>query len=117
MSIKENLKRRLLEIPVNSGAYREKNILADFLKANPKHIEILLNELCLQDILKEKIQYICRKCNSTTIMDEELVKEIILEDEDGCFECDECMELINPDVDRTGYVFYDIKNKELLIRW
>ncbi|APU87254.1 hypothetical protein [Clostridium botulinum] len=48
-------------------------------------------------------------------MDNELLQEFIIED--GCFECDNCFDLINPNKDKTGYVFYDIKDKQALINW
>lgn len=47
-------------------------------------------------------------------MDDELLQEIL---EDGYFACDNCMNFINPIKNRTGYVFYDIKNEQALINW
>ncbi|APR02631.1 hypothetical protein CLQ_14363 (plasmid) [Clostridium botulinum Af84] len=115
MDIKTRLKERLLEIPVNSTAYREKYRLADDLNIKVEEIKILLDELVERNILKEKFQYICPTCRDTTIMDNELLQEFIIED--GCFECDNCFDLINPNKDKTGYVFYDIKDKQALINW
>ncbi|EQC1535620.1 hypothetical protein [Clostridium botulinum] len=115
MNIKLKLKEKLLEIPINSRAYREKYRLADDLNIKVEEIKILLDELVEKNILKEKFQYICPTCRDTTIMDNELLQEFIIED--GCFECDNCCDLINPNKNKTGCVFYDIKNKELLNKW
>lgn len=118
MSMKEQLKKRLLEIPINSRAYREKHRLAKDLNIDVKLLEFLLNELVAKNILKEKIQYICPNCRDTSIMDNEMLNEILEEsDEEKSFSCDNCMDYINPEINRTGYVFYDIKDKQVLIHW
>lgn len=117
MDIKLKLKERLLEIPLNHRAFREKYRLADDLKVEIETIEPLLNELVTKNILKEKIQYICPNCGDTTTMDNELLKEVVDEEEGECFECDNCMNFINPLKNRTGYVFYDILDKEQLNNW
>jgi len=113
MSNKIKLKERLLEIPINSRAYREKHRLANELSIEIEDIEVLLNELVEKNILKEKIQYICPNCGDTTTMD----NEILDEDEGESFPCDNCMDFINPKKNRTGYVYYDIKDKQALINW
>lgn len=114
MSIKTKLKERLLEIPINHKSFREKHRIANDLNIDLKYIELYLNELCEDNILIKKIQYSCPKCGDTTIMDNELLNEII---KDGYFECDNCMEFINPNKNITGYVYYDIKDKRLLESW
>lgn len=48
-------------------------------------------------------------------MNNELLEDIITED--GCYECDDCSALVNPNKNTTGYVFYDIKNREALLNW
>lgn len=117
INIKKKLKERLLEIPFGSRAYREKIILAKDLSIGIKDIEILLNELCDRDILEEQVQYICKKCHDVTIIDKNLLKDLVDENEDNCFECDNCGEFINPNTDITGYLFYDIKNEQALIEF
>ena len=117
INIKKKLKERLLEIPFGSRAYREKIILAKDLSIGIKDIEILLNELCDRDILEEQVQYICKKCHDVTIIDKHLLKDLVDENEDNCFECDNCGEFINPNTDITGYLFYDIKNEQALIEF
>lgn len=114
---KTKLKERLLEIPFNNKAYREKHSLANDLDTDLETVGALLNELVEKNILKEKIQYICHNCHDTTIMDDELLKEILEEGEDEYFPCDNCMEYINSENDRTGRVFYDVKDKEALKNW
>ncbi|RHW66316.1 hypothetical protein DZC34_03325 [Clostridium botulinum] len=115
MDIKTRLRERLLEIPVNSTAYREKYRLADDLNIKVEEIEPFLNELCEKNILLEKIQYYCPNCRSTTIMDNEILKEFI-DEEDYC-ECDDCDNFISTNKNKTGCVFYDIKDKQSLIDW
>ena len=117
MKIKEKLRERLLDIPPRSNAYREKFSLADYLEVDPKEIEPLLNELCEKGILEEKIQYICKRCHETTILDKKLLEELIEESEDNCFVCDECENFINPETDKTGYIFYDVLDEQLLKQW
>lgn len=114
MNIKTKLKARLLEIPINNSAFREKHRLASDLDIDLKYIEFYLNELVAKNILKEKFQYRCPNCREVTIMDDTLLNEILA---DGLFECDNCMEFINPKNNKTGYVFYDIKDKQALINW
>lgn len=114
MDIKTKLKERILEIPINDKAFREKHRFANDLDIKLKDIETLLNELVEKEILKEKIQYVCPNCGDTTIMDDELLKEILDEEEGTCFLCDNCMDFVNPSKNRTGYVFYDIKDKQAL---
>ena len=115
MNIKTKLKERLLEIPINSKAYREKYRLAADLDVEPENIESLLNELCEKNILSKKVEYICSTCKSTNILDDELLKEMIVEDD--CFECDECGDFVNSTQNKTGYIFFDIKDKQALINW
>lgn len=117
MSIKEKLKERLLEIPPRSKAYREKRRLADDLGVEPKDIENLLNELCEKEILEEKIEYICKRCHETTILSKKLLEELTEESEDNCFECDNCESFVNPETDKTGYIYYDVLDEKLLTNW
>lgn len=114
MSIKIKLKERLLEIPINHRAFREKHRLADDLKIDLQKVEFYLNELVELNVLIRKIQYVCPTCGDTTIMNNELLKEIL---EDGYFSCDNCSDFINPNKNITGYVYYDIKDKALLVNW
>lgn len=117
MDIKIKLKERLLEIPINDTAFREKHRLANHLKVKLEDVEPLLNELVEKNILKEKIEYKCPTCRDRTVMDQELLEECIIKDEDNCFECDNCINLISPIKNKTGYVFYNIKDKQALINW
>ena len=80
-----------------------------------KKVEFYLTELVELDILEKKIQYVCPNCSDTTIMNNKLLNELI--DEDGYFQCDDCMEFINSKTNITGYVYYDIKNISLLEDW
>lgn len=114
MSIKAQLKERLLEIPINYRALREKHRLASDLDLDFKKIEFYLNKLVNLGVLVEKKQYICPNCGDTTNMDRETLNEVI---EEGFFSCDNCYDFINPEKDITGYVYYDIKNRELLKNW
>lgn len=115
MDVKLKLKERLLEIPVNDGAFREKHGLARDLGAEPKEVEPFLDELCERNVLSRKIQYKCPTCHDMTIASDELLQDMIVED--GCYECDNCCGLVNPDENKTGYVFYDIKDKKGLLNW
>lgn len=115
MNIKEKLKRRLLEIPINSRAYREVHRLADDISEDVEKIEFYLNELVNLDILTKKTQYICPNCNETTTMDDDFLSEIV--DENGHFECDNCMDFVDSKKNITGYFYYDIKDKKLLEKW
>ena len=115
MNTKNKLKKRLLEIPMNSRAYREANRLSDDINEDLKKIEFYLNELVQLEILIKKTQYICHNCSDTIIMSDETLTEFI--DEDGYFECDNCMSFINPKEDKTGFFYYDIKDKRLLEIW
>lgn len=116
MGAKSKLKKRLLEIPLNDGAFsREKCRLANDLNIDVKKIEFYLNELCEKDILLKKTQYICPNCRHISTVSDEMLKDMITGD--GCYECDDCCSLVNPEEDKTGYVFYDIKNKEGLVNW
>ncbi len=117
MDNKEKLKEKLLEIPMNYRAFREKYRLASDLNIALEDIEPLLNELVEKKILKKKVQYICPNCRDTTTMDDELLKEILNEDEGDCFPCDNCTEYIDPTKDTTGYIFYDIEDEQALIEW
>lgn len=114
MSIKGKLKERLLEIPINHKAFREKCRLASDLNVEVKYIEFYLHELCEKNILLKKIEYICPNCGETTVMDDNLLNEILEEEH---FECDNCFDFVNPKKNTTGYVYYDIKDKEKLINW
>lgn len=114
MSIKTKLKKRLLEIPINDCAIREKHRLASDLDIDLKYIEFYLNELVLKNILKQKFEYRCPNCGEVTTMDDELLSEVL---EDGFFGCDNCFEFINPNKSKTGYIFYDIRDKQALIAW
>ena len=114
MSIKSRLKESLLEIPINHKAFREKHRLASELDIEFKKVEFYLNELVQLDILLEKKQYICPNCGDTTTMNKELLEEVL---EEGYFACDNCMDFINPNKDLTGYIYYDINDKNLLIAW
>lgn len=115
MDLKTKLKERLLEIPPRSKAYREKFRLADDLEVEPKDIKPLLKELCEKEILEEKIEYICKRCYYTTILNKELLEEISTEN--GSFECDNCEGFINSKTDKTGYIFYDVIDDEKLGNW
>lgn len=114
MNVKEQLKQGLLEIPVNHGGLREKHRLAVNLDLDFKKVEFYLNELVHLDILIEKKQYICPNCRDTVNIKKELLDEIV---DDGYFGCDNCYDFINPEKDVTGYVYYDIKDRELLENW
>ncbi|WP_125154392.1 hypothetical protein [Clostridium rectalis] len=114
MSIKNKLKERLLEIPINHSAFREKHRLVNDLEIDFKKVEFYLTELVELGILIKKTQYICPNCGDTTTMDNKLLNEVV---EDGYFECDNCMDFINPNKNITGYVYYDIKDKALLETW
>lgn len=115
MNVKAKLKARLLEIPINNRAFREKHRLARDIDCDYKIVEFYLNELSENNILTKKPQYSCPNCGDTTTMPDELLNEI--KNEEGCFECDNCMDFINPTKNVTSYVFYDIKDKEALIKW
>ena len=115
MNIKNKLKQRLLEIPVNWSFYREAHKLANHINEDLKKVEFYLNELVQLDILTKKTQYICPNYSDTTTIDDELLKELI--DEDGYFECTNCMEFINSKENITGSFYYNIKNKSLLENW
>ncbi|OSA73631.1 hypothetical protein B2H86_14895 [Clostridium botulinum] len=114
MSVKNKLKQRLLEIPINWRAYRENYRLAEDIDADLRKVEFYLNELVQLNILIKKNQYLCPNCGDITIMTDELLNDVI---EDGYFECDNCMDFINPNKNITGYVYYDIKDKALLEAW
>lgn len=113
--IGERLKKRLIEIPINYTAFRELYRLAKDLNVEAKAIYPLLNELCEKNILIKKIEYTCRTCRTTTVLNNEELKEII--EEDNCFECEECGNIINPNRDTTGYIFYDIEDRQALAQW
>lgn len=115
MSIKSKLKKRLLEIPINQKGLREKHSLANNINEDLKKVEFYLNELVNLNILKEKKEYICPYCGSRDVMDDEILNELI--DEDGYFECEECIGFIEANKNTTNYVYYDIKNKSLLEQW
>lgn len=116
--IKKKLKDRLIEIPIRDKAYREVSDLAEKINCTTKDIEPLLEELVEKDILIKKTQYICPTCHETTIMDEEYLKEILeYSDEDGKFACDNCDDYIDPKTDTTGFIFYDVKDYDLLKKW
>lgn len=97
MGVKEKLKERLLEIPIRSRAYREKNRLA-----------------CNLGIIIEKKEYICTCCSDTTVLSNEDLNNILEEDS---FMCDNCCEYINPITDVTGFVYYDIEDSNALKGW
>ena len=113
-SNKEKLKERLLEIPLNNKSSRGNFRLASDLVIKLSDLEILLNELCNSDILTEKIEYICPTCGDTTILDKDLLEDI---SEDNCFECDGCTNLVRSIINKTGFKFYDVKDKQALINW
>lgn len=115
MSVKSKLKKRLLEIPINYKALREKHLLANDINEDIKKVEFYLNELVNLDILKEKKEYICPNCGDRYVMDTNTLNEII--DEDGYFECEECMDFIEANKYKTNHIFYDIKNISLLEQW
>ena len=114
MNIKQKLKERLLKIPVNYRAFREKHRLADDIGCDCEKVEFYLNELVALDILIEKKQYVCPNCGDTVNMSRETLDEYL---EDGYFACDNCMNFINPDNNTTGFVYYDIKDREALTNW
>lgn len=113
--IKKKLKQRLIEIPRNHSAFREICRLANDIGAETKYVEFYLKELCELGLLKRKIQYICPTCNEITTMDDELLAEFL--NEDGYLECDNCLDLINPKKDRTGYIYYDVLDYDKLANW
>lgn len=113
MDIKNRLKKRLLEIPINHNALREKHRLANDLNMSYEDISPLLEELCGSEGLKEKNEYICPVCRDTCVLDNKLLMDIIVEE--NCFECEECGNLVDVLKNKTGYVFYDILNREDLI--
>ena len=114
MDIKIKLKERLLEIPINHSACREKHRLAKDINVELKDIEPLLDEMVEKKILKEKFKYRCPSCNDPTIMDDELLKEIMNDDDGECFPCDKCIDFIYPAKNKTEDVFYDIKDRQAL---
>lgn len=77
MNIKTQLKERLLEIPINYRALREKHRLASELELDFKKVEFYLNELVNLGILVEKKQYICPNYGDTTTMNKEILNEVI----------------------------------------
>lgn len=115
MNIKLKLKKRLLEIPDRYRTFREKHKLANDLKVETKYVEFYLNELCEKGILIEKIEYICPNCTKTTILNNDLLEELL--DGEVTFECENCCDEINPNKNKTGFVYYDVINKEGLINW
>lgn len=115
MNIKTKLKERLLEIPINDRAFRENYRLARDIDVDIKYIQFYLNELVEKDILKQKFEYRCPNCRETTIMDDKLLNECL--NENGHFECENCMDYINPNTSKTGFIYYDIKDKQALMNW
>lgn len=114
MGVKEKLKERLLEIPIRSRAYREKNRLASDLNEDANKIEFYLNELCNLGIIIEKKEYICTCCSDTTVLNNKDLNNILEEDS---FMYDNCCEYINPITDVTGFVYYDIEDSNALKGW
>lgn len=114
MKLKNKLKERLLDIPIKSRAYREKNKLADDLDEDVNNIEFYLNELCSLGIMTEEKQYICNNCGDTTILTNDDLSNLL---EDGYFMCDNCCEPINPLTDVTGFIYYDIDDVSALEEW
>lgn len=115
MVLKDELKQRLLEIPINSRAFRELYRLSNDLKVEAEALKPLLEELCNKNILIPKIEYICSTCRNTTIMTKEELEEIM--DGETYFDCDECFSEVNPNEDKTGYIYYDVKDKTSLSKW
>ena len=119
MNIKEKLKERLLEIPLNYTDDREKHSLAEDINTSIEQIEPYLKELCKNGILTEMIEYICPVCHGREILDDDLLNEYLKQNgEDGYFQCEYCLSCtINPKVNITGYIYYDIENRERLKEW
>lgn len=115
MSIKSKLKERLLEIPIRNKAYREGHRLSDDIDEEFKKVNFYLNELCELGLLKRKIVYICPNCNETTILDNELLIEVL--DNEKTFLCDNCENEIDPNKNVTKSIYYDVLDYELLRKW
>lgn len=117
MNLKDKLKNRLIELPYNYKSSRELHSLAKYLNINTQNIEPLLKQLVNKDILTEKIQYQCPYCKEVTSLDKNLLNELLEENEGETFRCDSCTGYINPETNKTGFVYYDIKDMKGLKEW
>ena len=118
MNLKEKLKIKLIEIPANYKALREIHRLAKDLDVDWKKLKFYLDELSNKNILEEKIEYICPNCGSTEILNKELLLELIEEsDEEDCIDCEECCNTYDYKNNKTGNIFYDVKDYSALKAW
>lgn len=118
MSLKEDLKLRLIAIPINNKALREIHSLAEDLDVDYKKLKFYLDELCNEGILKEKRKYVCPNCGSTEVLTEELLAELLEEsEEEGFINCEECYDSYDYEKHKTGYIYYDIEDYSALTNW
>lgn len=127
--IKTRLKERLLEISYRQKALREKyereigdflfnkHELSRFLNIDIKELEALLNELVQKNILIEVFQYQCKECNETNWFDNETFVEESSYDGNNGIKCDNCDLGYIYDNDKTGFVYYNIVDENLLSNW
>lgn len=115
MSIKSKLKERLLEIPIRNRAFREHHRLSNDIDEDNKKVKLYLTELCEIGILEEKTEYVCSTCRDTVILTKDLL--IDFSDENGLLMCDNCENEIDPKIDTTGFIYYDVLDIEELKKW
>lgn len=90
--------------------------LSNDLGARLQKIESLLKELCKKHLKKQRTEYTCGTCDNTTVLDNQSLQDILLEKD--FIQCEECGgEIINVLKHKTGYIFYDIKDKKALMSW
>ena len=112
------VKDKLLDIPMGYKAHREVHRLASNLNIETKEVKDILDELCKEGILMEKIEYICPSCSETEILNKELLEELMEEHgEADKFSCNECGDDVNIHRDLTGRIYYDVVNIEKLKDW
>lgn len=115
--LKQRLKDRLLEIPINNSGLRELYRLSRNLDVTSKEIEPLLNELCDKNILIRKQEYACPVCQDKLILTQEMIEQLITESGEDSFMCEECNDDIHIESNKTGYIFYDIEDRDALMEW
>lgn len=116
--IRNKLKKRLLEIPINDKALRRLAMLSKYLNVSKEELKMILDELCGLRILEERVFYACPECEDIVVLNLDNLENESFITSSGLIECPSCMEIYPPlSKYKTGKIYYNILDKERLKNW